>query len=375
MKILIADQFSEIGGAQRVLLELIPALKQEGWDVTLALPDRGGFSASAEAIGIPTIQIICGPFGCGSKSLTDHFRFARQLPRLNLQLRQAIDELRPDILYLNGPRLVPAACALGESCPPVVFHLHSYLRRRSLAFLTGRSLRRSRASVIANCDFVLDPLRPYLSHTEVIYNGVPDHLSRLPKRSTGQIGIIGRISPDKGQHVFVQAARLVRRTLPHLNFVVCGDPQFSDPKASAYAQDLRQHAADLPVTFTGWCDDIGDILHRLDLLIVASLPYAEATTRVIPEAFSACVPVLASDLPGIREILKDGQTGFLFPPGNAGALANRIREITTLPAVELHRITKNARCEFQKRFALPAFHHRMLSSLEKAAKSRPTSLR
>ena len=65
--------------------------------------------------------------------------------------------------------------------------------------------------------------------------------------------------------------------------------------------------------------------------MVPSLPLAEATTRVIPEAYSAGVPVLASDLPGIREILKDGETGFLFPAGKAGALANRIRELMSAP--------------------------------------------
>ncbi|HEY3839897.1 MAG TPA: glycosyltransferase family 4 protein [Bryobacteraceae bacterium] len=364
MKILIADQFADLGGAQRVLLELLPALQRECWDATLALPGRGDLQESAAELGIRTVDIACGPFGCGSKNLADYFRFVRQFAQLTLQFRRMIEDLQPDLLYLNGPRLVPAACALGEASPPIVFHLHSYLRQRSLAFLTGRSLRRARASVIANCEFVLEPLRKFLPHAEVVYNGVSDHLSLVPKRPTGRIGIIGRISPGKGQHLFIQAVRLIRRSLPQLNFLVCGDAQFSDERATAYAHYLRQQAADLPVTFTGWCDDIGPVLHDLDLLVVASLPFAEATTRVIPEAYSARVPVLAPDLPGIREILKDGHTGFLFPPGNAGALANRIREITSRPSADLLCITRNARCEFEKRFSLDAFHHRMLSSLK-----------
>ena len=61
-----------------------------------------------------------------------------------------------------------------------------------------------------------------------------------------------------------------------------------------------------------WRDDIRTLLNSIDLLVVASLPFAEATTRVIPEAYSAGVPVLASNLPGISEILQDGETGFLI---------------------------------------------------------------
>lgn len=366
MKILIADQFSELGGAQRVLLDLLPALGSQGWKCVLAVPDQGSLIARAQDLGVQCERITCGPFGCGSKSFADVLRFSRQFPELRTQFRNLLDQHKPDVFYVNAPRLVPAAGSLGNQIPPILFHAHNYLRR-GYAQLTGRFLRRARASVVANCDFVLQPLRQYLagSAVEVIHNGVPDCGPPKPRALTGRIGMIGRICPEKGQKVFVDAARIVAPYLPHSTFVICGATQFSDPTSEAYSKEVRERAAGLPIQFTGWRDDIADVLRTLDLLVVPSMPLAEATTRVIPEAFSAGVPVLASDLPGICEILKDGETGFLFPPGKAGALANRIREIMSAPPQTLAVVTAKARRQFEERFSIDVYRRRMIQSLER----------
>jgi glycosyltransferase involved in cell wall biosynthesis len=95
------------------------------------------------------------------------------------------------------------------------------------------------------------------------------------------------------------------------------------------------------------------------------MPMAEASTRVIPEAYSAGVPVLASDLPGIREVLTDGETGFLFPPGDAAALAGRIRELMGAPPEMLAAVTANARRSFEERFSIDAYQRRLIGSLER----------
>lgn len=366
MKILIADQFSDLGGAQQVLLDLLPALQSRGWTCVLAAPDRGPLITRAQDLGVRCEAITCGPFGCGSKSFSDMLRFSMQFPELRAQFRSLLDRHRPDVFYVNAPRLVPAAGSLGGPLPPVLFHAHNYLKK-GYAALTGRFLRRAQASVVANCDFVLQPLREYLtgSAVEVIYNGVPDYGPSQPRALTGRVGVIGRICLEKGQKVFVEAARIVAPYLPHSTFVVCGATQFSDPKAEAYGQAVRERAAGLPIEFTGWRDDVRDVLRSLDLLVVPSLPLAEATTRVIPEAYSAGVPVLASDLPGIREILKDGETGFLFPAGKAGALANRIRELMSAPPPTLAAVAAKARRQFEERFSIDVYRRRMIQSLER----------
>ena len=366
MKILIADQFSDLGGAQRVLLDLLPAMQSQGWDCVLAAPGRGPLCSRAEAMGVRCEEITCGPFGNGSKSFGDLLRFGAQFPELRGQLQRLLDKYHPDLLYLNAPRLVPAACSLGRQAPPVLFHVHNYLQGYT-ASLTGRMLRHARAPVIANCQFVLEPLRQYLdgAMAEVIYNGVEDHGRSVPRPATGRIGVIGRFCPEKGQDVFVQAARLAAAALPQATFVICGASQFSDEKAQSYERALRESAAGLSVEFTGWREDVGNVLRGLDLLVVPSLPFAEATTRVIPEAYSAGVPVLASDLPGIREILRDGETGFLFQAGKAEALAERICEISKLSAEARGAVTRRARHQFEERFSIEGYRRRVIQSLER----------
>src|SRR5206468_10417372 len=120
---------------------------------------------------------------------------------------------------------------------------------------------------------------------------------------------------------FVQAARMLP---PDCRFIVCGAPLFSNPAAARYFELVREAAAGLPVEFMGWRDDIGAVLSELDLLVAPSAP-VEATTRVILEAYAAGVPVVASASGGIPEIVRDGQTGFLTPPGDPAKLAARIR--------------------------------------------------
>jgi glycosyltransferase involved in cell wall biosynthesis len=364
MKILIADQFSDLGGAQRVLLELLPFLQRQGWTLALAVPGRGPLRTRAEELGIRCEEITCGPFGCGAKSYSDYLRFGVQFPRLRGQLQRLVCDFGPDLLYVNAPRLIPAACSLGDGLP-ILFHLHSYLNQPYTPWITGTFLRRAHATVVANCNFVLEPLREYLQDApvEVIYNGVPGCRYLRHRHRTGRIGMIGRISPGKGQKVFIDAARLLHRTLPQATFVICGGTQFSDGSAQSYFTELRQLAAGLPVDFTGWREDVCEVLQGLDVLVVPSMPLAEATTRIIPEAYSAGVPVLASDLPGIREILKDGETGFLFPAGKAGSLANRIREITEASPDQLAAVADNARRAFEQRFTIDLYHRRMISNL------------
>jgi glycosyltransferase involved in cell wall biosynthesis len=366
MKILIADQFSDLGGAQRVLLEFLPALQLQRWTPVLAAPGRGPLKTRAESLGIHCEDITCGPFGCGSKSFSDLLRFGSQFPKLRAQFRDLLNDVRPDVFYINAPRLIPAACSLGDRTPPILFHLHNPLTQRYAAALTGHSLRRAHASVVGNCHYVLEPLRPYLrnSSMEVAYNGVPDCGFREPKERTWRIGILGRVAEEKGQKIFVEAARLVHQALPLATFVICGGTQFSDI-AESYTEEVRQLAQGLPIEFTGWRDDAADVLHGLDLLVVASLAHTEATTRVIPEAYSAGVPVIASDLPGVREILKDGHTGFLFPAGSARALADGIRELMSAPTELLGTVAANARADFDARFRINVFHRRMSKILER----------
>src|SRR2546426_974605 len=123
MKLLLLDQFSDLGGAQQVLLELLPSIRARGWSATVGMPGDGPMFARVRELGFDTERIDCGPYGSGRKSLGDVARFAASTPRLASQIRRLA---MVDLIYVNGPRLLPAV-ALARPAAPVVFHAHSYL--------------------------------------------------------------------------------------------------------------------------------------------------------------------------------------------------------------------------------------------------------
>ncbi|HUI77181.1 MAG TPA: glycosyltransferase, partial [Bryobacteraceae bacterium] len=126
MKILLLDQFSEPGGAQSMMLSVLEAARGAGWEALVGMPGDGPLFRRIEQIGFETTRLRCGPFSVGTKSISDAIRFAVQLPRLVAQIRTLARRFGPDLLYINGPRLLPAA-AVARLPIPALFHAHNYL--------------------------------------------------------------------------------------------------------------------------------------------------------------------------------------------------------------------------------------------------------
>jgi len=338
VKVLCLDQFSDLGGAQHCLLDLMPAMLQRGWSPRVALPGDGALVQRLAALGVPVEAIQLGPYHSGFKTLTDAAQMAIDARRIARTL-----SWNADVIYVNGPRLLPAVALAKPQCP-VVFHAHSHLTKRYAARLAGWAIRRTNASVIANCESVAEALRKY-ADVEIVYNGVEDLGESTPApREAPRVGVIGRIAPEKGQLEFVRAARL----LPECQFVVYGARMFSDP---AYEAQVRREAAGLPIEFAGWSDHIGEAVAELDLLVVPSSGL-EATTRVILEAFSAGKPVLAAAAGGIPEIVQDGVNGFLTASNSPEALAEGIRRaLRESPK----RVGGQARRAWEQRFRVSRF--------------------
>jgi len=132
------------------------------------------------------------------------------------------------------------------------------------------------------------------------------------------IGAAGRLSPEKGFEILVQAAAEVRAQCPDVGFVLFGDGPL---RSSLQDQVVRCGLQDWFV-MPGFRDDLDELLPSLDLLCSSS--YSEGLPNVILEAHAAGVPVVATAVGGTPEVVDDGETGFLVPSGCASALAGPI---------------------------------------------------
>ena len=369
MRLLVLDQFSDTGGAQRCLLDLLQGIGERGWRALVALPGSGELFERVRALGFETERVDCGPYTSGRKSAMDVARFAFGTPRLAWQIRRLADRFQADLVYVNGPRLLPAA-AMARLGRPVLFHSHSYLFAGMVRRLAGLALRRMDAWVVGQCRFVADPWRPFVrpERISVIYTGVPEPERVMPSRADPQcagpparVGCIGRIAPEKGQREFVAAAARIHRALPACRFMVYGAALFNQASAARYEKEVRAAAAGLPVSFTGWVPDVYAAMAQLDLLLVPSAGH-EATTRVIPEAFAARLPVIAFAAGGIPEVVENGVTGLLA--SSTEEMAQLAIELLTGDCRRMLSIAQAAHESWSQRFTLERYQEQVIRAME-----------
>ena len=359
MKILFVDQFSDAGGAQRCLMDLMPEIQRRGWSPHVMAPGDGTLLDWSRQAEIPTYVLPLRKYSNGGKTAFDLFRFSLDAPRMVEAVRSVVRRHGIELIYVNGPRVLPAF--VGARCP-LVFHSHNRVIGPHSQRLLLWSLRRTGAAVIAASDFVARSYGTLRGPAHVIYNGVLDHggeardFSRRPAR----VGLIGRIAPEKGHIDFLRAAAAIASEGgSETKFLIYGERLFSDPGYDRTVRALAEHA---PVQFCGWTDNVPGILQELDVLAVPSGP-AEASPRVVLEALSAGTPVVAYRSGGIPEIIEDGRTGVLTDSPCFQSLARSILSLLSDPD-RMERLSIAGRREWRQRFTVQMFRQNICDLLE-----------
>ncbi len=334
-------------------MELLPLAHRRGWNARVALPGDGALRSRIEAGGLAVDRIPCGRYAPGRKTTSDFGRYIREIGPMVKTLWALTAAHGTDLLYVNGPRLLPAAAWVARARSiPLIFHCHHRICQPLAARLAGEALRWSHARLIVCCRFAGEPLAGYVAadRFHVIYNGVAGPCwTRRPRDPARpwNIGVIGRVEPEKGQLTFVSAARIISRECGNCRFIIAGAPLFSGPE---YLERVRDAGRDLPVQFCGWQDDIGTVFSQLDLLVVPSSD-TDSTPRVVIEAFSGGVPVVALSfrrdprnhrgrgdrLPGSRRIARFAGRSYPFRSRDGrGVSARRLRARESRLARRVH---------------------------------------
>lgn len=344
--VLVLDHAGVLGGAELSMLDVIAGLEGH---VAVRLFTDGPFRAVLERRGVDVRVLPMGALGTirkGSRLPSPRAMFATwRLARLVASEGRAWN-----VLYANSQKAFVVAALAGFRCGrPVVWHLRDILGAPHFGALNTRAVvllaNRGAARVIANSHATADA---FVAHggvrakVRVVHNGIDaapfDAVSDAEARAlrerlspgAGQVmAVFGRMHPWKGQ----QTAIAAMSALPvDCHLWVVGAPLFGE---QAFEQELRtmvsERGLSSRVHFLGFRDDIAALMCACDVIVHAStLP--EPFGRVIVEGMLAGRPVIATAAGGVGEIVTDGQTGVLVPPGDAAAIARAVQALRDDPS-------------------------------------------
>jgi glycosyltransferase involved in cell wall biosynthesis len=306
-------------------------------------------------------------------------------PLIFFRLSRIIRDMRPRLVHthLIEADVIGGVTAAIHNVPVILStrHGHHGWRKKPLTSLVNRSLQWPFTCIISNSACVAkfseeyDGAKPKKSC--LIHNGID--LARFPFRGVrpaGQggeengptIGCVAMFKPGKGQEYLIRAFPLVLQRYPRARLILVGDGKMR-PSLEGLVRELRLSST---VSFTGLCSDIYPWLNTFDVFVLPSLNEGFGIAAV--EAMAAGVPVVASHVGGLPEVIQDGVTGRLVPPGDPPSLAKAIVEILDTPDVRRDLI-QSARREVEDKFTIDAYVKRLesiyLSLLEGALGSSP----
>jgi len=228
---------------------------------------------------------------------------------------------RIDLLHVHyGGRSV-RTLARAVTGAPLVMHLHGRVRNES--DYRPVHLRLSDVDmVIATSRAVADVVKA--DRVRVVYPGVP---IAEPSASSEPwtIGAAGRLVPIKGYDRLLEAFVALLARHPEARLEIAGEgPSRMDLERQARALGIGE-----AVTFLGWSDDLPAVMARWSLFVQPSLEEALGITAL--QAMAAGLPVVASDVGGLPEIIEPGVTGVLVPPADVPALTAALAELLQQP--------------------------------------------
>lgn len=242
------------------------------------------------------------------------------------------------------------------------------------AELKRKILEAIRARLMHAADLIISVSRN--THVETLERGVPaskcmymysgidlEPYAAAPSRAHARkmlnleddafvVGNIARLWPEKEQATLVEAAGLLARKYPALRVLIVGD----GPLGDALRTQIRRANLEKVVLMPGYCEDFVSVLAGLDVFAFPSS--AEGTPMVIYSAMAMGVPIVASPVSGVGEILSDGESGLFVPAADARALAAAIEKLIEDPVLA-ERLGEQARDNCYRNYSAAAAIQRL----------------
>jgi glycosyltransferase involved in cell wall biosynthesis len=172
-------------------------------------------------------------------------------------------------------------------------------------------------------------------------------LAPLPHREDFVFILIGRLLWDKGVAEYVEAARRLRKRYPHARFQLLGPVGVDNPSAISRT-DVQAWEHENIVEYLGEANDVRPLVAAADCVVLPS--YREGVPRTLMEASAMGRPIVATNVPGCREVVEHGINGFLCEVKSADSLAEQLERMLTLPLEEREAMAQRGREKVAREF-------------------------
>ncbi len=304
-------------GGQDQLLTLLHGLIRRGHTVHLVCHPGTLLEKRARAIGVSVYPVaIRYQFGLLAMA----------------RIAKVLADCRPDVLAFNTPRPILPGNAASWFVPVkarIIFRRVNFPLRNS-------PVTRFQYTWCIDCivaisesirgQLVAGGIPPALIRT--IYEGID--LSVYPRRTAPNlrpagdrlvVGTVAHLSPEKGLRYLVEAAAMIPSVQSRLNFVIVGDGKCRSELESLVQGKGLSHC----FNFTGFQDSTVHLTRTFDMFVLPSL--SEGLSSAILTAMACSLPVIATNVGGIPELVKNGVTGLLVPPADPRSLAQAIQQL------------------------------------------------
>jgi glycosyltransferase involved in cell wall biosynthesis len=324
-----------LGGAEVSLLETVAHLR-DSYEFHLIVPGEGPLKESAESCGarvwvLPWPKSIAGTGETARRPRPlQMLRCAADVRSFARALSQLLDEIGPSAFITNALKAhVIGSLTRKRKNVPLIWYMRDGLENRTISRKALALLSRRCDLAVCISRYVMSQFQEYVS-TSVPTSTVCDivDLNRfrpgamapadLP-RTPNEIwfGIVGAITPLKGQDIFIDAAERVLGQLPNAMFAIVGNNPYLTEAGLDYEERLQRRVQNSVlrdrVKFMGFRDDVPEILSQLDVLVQPNRG-PEGLGRSVLEAMACGVPVIAVNKWGPAEVIDDEESGLLFAP-------------------------------------------------------------
>ncbi len=317
MRILFLNSIQMFGGGEIWMLRALRALQQRGHEVWLCCRPHTELAERAADAGIP-VKLVRFRSDFDPWCILQLVRFMRR-HRIEVVLTNMDKELRNAgvAAKLAGVRAVIPRRGIDY---PLKNRWRYRFAYNVLATHVLANSHATKRALLQNAPW-LDAER-----IEVIHNGIAldafvqsaRHSFRKEWKIPAQapvLGFVGQLDERKGLGVLLSAFELIRQRLPEARLVLAGEGPLREMIESA----ARERGWEENVVLAGFVDDVAAVMQAIDVLVLPS--YWEGFGIVIIEAMACGRPVITTNLSSMPEIVEDGRTGYLIPPGEAQALA------------------------------------------------------